>query len=85
MDKTRLFRLRDIENAYVSKTLIEVYKSLESRGYNPTSQIIGYLITGDPGYITSFENARNKITSLDREKVLEIILKDYMKNNIWNI
>ncbi len=82
MDKTSLFKLSDIENALVSKTLIEVYRSLESRGYNPTSQIIGYLITGDPGYITSFENARNKITSLDREKVLEIVLKDYMKNNI---
>ena len=82
MDKTSLFKLSDIENALVSKTLIEVYRSLESRGYNPTSQIIGYLITGDPGYITSFENARNKITSLDREKVLEIILKDYMKNNL---
>ena len=85
MDNTNLFKLDDIENALVSKTLIEVYRSLESRGYNPTSQIIGYLITGDPGYITSFENARNKITSLDREKVLEIVLKDYMRNNLWDI
>lgn len=82
MDKTSLFRLSDIENALVSKTLIEVYRSLESRGYNPTSQIIGYLITGDESYITSFENARNKMIGLDREKVLEIILKDYMKNNL---
>lgn len=82
MDRTSLFKLSDIENAMVSKTLIEVYRSLESRGYNPTSQIIGYLITGDPGYITSFESARDKMTSLDREKVLEIILKDYMKNNL---
>lgn len=82
MDNTNLFKISDIENALVSKTLIEVYRSLESRGYNPTSQIIGYLITGDPGYITSFENARNKMISLDREKTLEIILNDYMKNNL---
>ena len=82
MDNTSLFKINDIENALVSKTLIEVYRSLESRGYNPTSQIIGYLVSGDPGYITSFENARNKMTSLDREKVLEIVLKDYMKNNL---
>ena len=82
MENTRLFKISDIENALVSKTLIEVYRSLESRGYNPTSQIIGYLITGDPGFITSFENARSKMTNLDREKVLEIILMDYMKNNI---
>ena len=82
MEKTSLFKISDIENALVSRTLIEVYRSLESRGYNPTSQIIGYLITGDPGYITSFEDARNKMIELDREKVLEIVLKDYMKNNI---
>ena len=82
MDKTSLFRLSDIENAMVSKTLIEVYRSLESRGYNPASQIIGYLITGDESYITSYENARSKMTNLNREKVLEIILKDYMKNNL---
>jgi len=84
MEKTSLFKISEIENALVSKTLIEVYRSLESRGYNPTSQIIGYLITGDPGYITSFENARNKLIELDREKILEIVLKDYMKNNIWS-
>ena len=82
MDNTSLFRIDEIENAYVSKTLIEVYRSLESRGYNPTSQIIGYLITGDPGYITSFESARDKMTQLNREKVLEIVLMDYMKNNL---
>lgn len=82
MDKTSLFRLSDIENALVSKTLIEVYRSLESRGYNPTSQIIGYLITGDEGYITSFENARSKMTNMNREKILEIILRDYMRNNL---
>ena len=82
MENTSLFKISDIENAMVSKTLIEVYRSLESRGYNPTSQILGYLISGDPGYITSYENARNKMIELDREKVLEIILKDYMRNNI---
>lgn len=82
MDKTSMFKISEIENALVSKTLIEVYRSLESRGYNPISQIIGYLITGDPGYITSFEDARNKITSIDREKILEIVLKDYMRMNL---
>lgn len=82
MDKTSMFKISEIENALVSKTLIEVYRSLESRVYNPVSQIIGYLITGDPGYITSFEDARNKITSIDREKILEIVLKDYMRMNL---
>lgn len=82
MDNTMLFDIRDIENAMVSKTLIEVYHSLELKGYNPTNQIIGYLMTGDNSYITSYNNARKKITELSREKILNIILKDYMKNNL---
>ena len=82
MDNTTLFNLRDIENAMVSKTLIDVYHSLEMRGYNPTNQIIGYLTTGDASYITSYDNARSKITEFDREKILSIILRDYMKNNL---
>ncbi len=82
MDNTTLFNINEIENALVKKTLKEVYRSLELRGYNPTSQMVGYLVTGDPGYITSFEDARNKMTNLEREKVLEIILKDYIDNII---
>lgn len=82
MDNTSLYNVNDIENALVSRTLTEVYESLNKRGYNASSQIIGYLITGDPGYITSFEDARNKITSLDREKILDVVLKEYIKNNL---
>ena len=85
MDNTNLFNLNEIEDALISKNLIEVYESLDKRGYKPISQIIGYLVTGDPGYITSFENARNKITSVDREKILEVVLEYYIKNNIWDI
>lgn len=81
MDNTNMYNVSEIEEALVSKTLIEVYNSLDSKGYNATSQIIGYLITGDPGYITSFENARNKITSIDREKIMKNILEYYIKNN----
>ncbi len=81
MDNTNMYNVSEIEEALVSKTLIEVYNSLDSKGYNATSQIIGYLITGDPGYITSFENARNKITSIDREKIMKSILEYYIKNN----
>ena len=82
MENTTLFNLSDIENALVSKKLIEVYESLRKKGYNPTNQIIGYLLTNDESYITSYNNARSKIKELSREKILEVILKDYMKNNI---
>ena len=85
MDNTSLFKLDDIENALVKRTIIDVYNSLESRGYNATSQIIGYLVSGDPGYITSYNNARNQITSIEREKILKNILESYIKNNLWDI
>ena len=85
MDKTSLYELDTIQNELIFVSLKEVYRSLETRGYNPISQIIGYLITGDPGYITSFENARDKITSLNREEILEVLLKNFMRKNIWNI
>ena len=85
MDKTNLFNLNEIENELLRSTLISVYRSLETRGYEPISQIVGYLITGDPGYITSFEDARDKITKLNREEILETLLKDFMRKNIWNI
>ena len=81
MDNTNLFKINDINNALVSSTIVDVYNSLNERGYNANSQIIGYLITGDPGYITSFQGARNKITSIDREKILETVLEYYVKNN----
>ena len=82
MEHTTLFSLEDIDNAIVTKTLIEVYDSLRKKGYNPTNQLIGYLLTNDESYITSYNNARNKIKELSREKIIGVVLKDYMKNNI---
>lgn len=82
MEHTTLFSLEDIDNAIVTKTLIEVYDSLKKKGYNPTNQLIGYLLTNDESYITSYGNARNKIKELSREKIISVVLKDYMKNNI---
>jgi len=82
VEHTTLFSLEDIDNAIVSKTLIEVYDSLKKKGYNPTNQLIGYILTNDESYITSYNNARNKIKELSREKIIGVVLKDYMKNNI---
>ena len=61
--------------------LKEVCASLEERGYNPTNQIVGYLISGDPGYISSYKDARNKIQAVDRAKIVEILLLEFQKNN----
>ena len=56
----------------------EVATILEDRGYDPVNQIVGYLMSGDPGYISSHKEARNKITSFDRTKILEILVEDFL-------
>lgn len=83
-EQTSLFDLREIDTENIRVTLKEVYSSLEERGYNPTNQIVGYLISGDPGYISSYKDARNKIQSVDRAKIVEILLLEFQKkNNKW--
>lgn len=78
MDKTTLFDIKEIQSALIESTLEEVYEALLERGYNPINQIVGYLISGDPGYISNHKGAREKMSSLERGKVLEILLKEYM-------
>lgn len=73
-DKTRLFKLVSNDQAKVHKTLLEVYNSLKERGYNPIDQIVGYLISGDLGYISSYQDARSKIKTVDRSKIIEVLL-----------
>ncbi len=80
-EQTSLFDLRKIDTENIRTTLNEVYKSLEERGYNPTNQIVGYLISGDPGYISSYKDARNKIQGVDRAKIVEVMLLEFQKNN----
>ena len=73
-DKTRLFKLVSNDQAKVHKTLLGVYNSLKERGYNPIDQIVGYLISGDLGYISSYQDARSKIKTIDRSKIVEVLL-----------
>ena len=80
-EQTSLFDLKEIDTENIRITLKEVCASLEERGYNPTNQIIGYLISGDPGYISSYKDARNKIQAVDRAKIVEILLLEFQKNN----
>ena len=78
-DKTSLFNIADIDNKLVHDILSEVWESLEERGYNPSNQIVGYLISGDPGYIPSYQDARGKIQKIDRAKIIEVLLQDFYK------
>lgn len=79
-DTTHLYSVEEFEEALVSDTIKDVFKALEERGYNPVNQLVGYLMSGDPGYISSHKEARNKITKIDRSKIIEVLLKDYIKN-----
>ncbi len=84
-EKTSLFSIQEISERQVGEILTEVYASLEERGYKAINQIVGYLISGDPGYISSYNGARKKIQEIDRAKIVEIILEDFYKNNKWDI
>ena len=78
-DKTMLFQIESKNSKEVQKVLKEVYRSLKERGYNPTDQIVGYLISGDLGYIYSYQDARRKMQSLDRSKVVEVLLDNFLR------
>lgn len=80
-DKTSLFELKSIDTKITRDILNEVYVALKERGYNPTNQIVGYLISGDPDYISSYKDARNKIQEIDRAKIVEILLEEFQKEN----
>ena len=78
-DETVRFNLDDSNKKEISETLTDVYKSLNEKGYNPINQILGYLISGDPAYITSYNNARSDIRRLERDDLIEELLKEYAK------
>ncbi len=81
-DKTSLFEVKSIDTKLARDILNEVYVALKERGYNPNNQIVGYLISGDPGYISSYKDARNKIQEIDRAKIVEILLTEFQKENL---
>ncbi|MEB3429831.1 IreB family regulatory phosphoprotein [Citroniella saccharovorans] len=68
------------ETVEVKDILTKVYSALEKKGYDPKNQIIGYILSGDPTYITSHDNARNLIRRIDRDKILGELLDNYLKN-----
>lgn len=79
MDKTIIYDTEEFKDAMTLATLKEVADILKERGYNPINQIVGYLMSGDPGYITSYMDARAKLTSISQSKILEVIVKEAIK------
>ena len=73
------FDISEVNDEVVKSTLRDVLESLEERGYNPINQIVGYIISGDLGYISSYKETRNKIAKIDRTVLVEVLLKNYLK------
>lgn len=68
----------------VNDVLKLVYEALSEKGYNPVNQIVGYIMSGDPTYITSHNNARSLVMKVERDELVEELLKAYIKNDAWN-
>ena len=78
-DKTMVFSINGNKDESIRVILTTVYKALEEKGYNPLNQIVGYILSEDPTYITTHNNARNLIRRIDRDDLLEALLKNYLK------
>lgn len=81
MDKndTILFNTEELNEELVKETLDAAVEALAERGYNPINQLVGYIISGDLGYISSYKETRNRIAKIDRTILVEILLKNYLK------
>ena len=79
--QTMMFKVDDNEENNAAAVIIStVYQALKEKGYNPINQLVGYLLSGDPTYITSYNNARGLIRKLERDELLEELVKAYLKN-----
>ena len=77
-DKTIQFTISDDHEKEMREILVSVYNSLVEKGYNPTSQLVGYILSEDPTYITTHNNARSLIRNIDRDELLQALLKAYL-------
>ncbi len=84
IERTSLYSIDDFEDSLVSTTLKEVCEALKEKGYNEINQLVGYIMSGDPGYISSHNDARNKITSIERSTIIEVLLRSYV-SKLWDI
>ena len=77
-DKTMNFEVERDNSIKAKEILKEVYEALSEKGYNPVNQIVGYILSGDPTYITSYKNARSLIRQIERDELLERMVKNYI-------
>lgn len=78
-DKTMTFKVNDDKETELKRNLTIVYDALTEKGYNPINQIVGYILSEDPTYITTHNNARSLIRRIDRDELLQILVKSYIE------
>ena len=82
MDNTQHINVYKDNSLDVTDILAQVYDALSEKGYNPVSQIVGYIMSGDPTYITSYKNARSLIMKAERDEIIEILLENYIETRL---
>lgn len=80
LNQTQKFNFGLTREDYIKSIIGEVYSALEEKGYNPVSQMVGYILSGDPTYITGHKNARSLIMKVERDEIMEFLVKFYVKN-----
>ncbi len=80
LDKTRTFSVYEDKETEMLQTLTTVYDALREKGYNPINQIVGYILSEDPTYITTHNNARSLIRHIDRDELLQAMVKSYLNS-----
>ena len=83
LSNTQYFKVKTEPEVQVKEVLDVVYTAMEEKGYNPVNQIVGYSMSGDPTYITSYKGARSMIMKVERDELVEELLKEYIKNRSW--
>ena len=83
LGNTQFFNVESELETGVKVVLYTVYEALVEKGYKPVNQIVGYIMSGDPTYITCHKNARSMIMKVERDELVEELLADYIHNNQW--
>ena len=78
-EPTDVFSIRDDRDAEIKQAVLQVYRALEEKGYNPINQLVGYILSEDPTYITTYKNARAIIRRIDRDDLLQALVRDFVK------
>ncbi len=81
MNETQKFQFGASREDYIKNIITEVYAALEEKGYNPISQMVGYILSGDPTYITGHKSARSLIMKVERDEIMEALVKYYVENH----